>query len=462
MKLTFCGGAKNVSGANYLLENGKTKILIDCGLNQGGSFCEKHNYEPFPYDPKTIDAVLITHAHIDHIGRLPKLYKLGFRGKIFSTPPTRDFSEDLLIDSEHLLRKESEEKKLPAIYNLEDINQTMGLWETVNYHQKLKIGEPDNGFEAEFFDAGHILGSAFIKIKESGPPSGEASKSVVFSGDLGNTPAPLVKDTETITKADYVLIESAYGGRIHEDTSKRKDLLEDVIEESVKAGGVLMIPAFAMERTQELLFELDELVKNARIPQAPIFIDSPLAIKLTAVYKKYSQNPDYFDKQALALFRQGDAIFDFPGLKISLTKEQSKEINEVKPPKVIIAGSGMSEGGRILHHEMRYLSDPKSAILFIGYQVNGSLGRRILDGAKSVKIFGENVPVRCKIKAIGGYSAHADQSQLLNWLRPMRLNLEKVFVVQGEENEALPLSQRIKDELAVEAVIPSLGEEVML
>jgi len=223
-----------------------------------------------------------------------------------------------------------------------------------------------------------------------------------------------------------------------------------------------MIPAFAMERTQELLFELNELVENNRIPGAPVFIDSPLAIKVTSIYKKYSQDPGYFDQEAIAALKREDEIFNFPRLKLTLTTEESKEINSVPAPKIIIAGAGMSQGGRILHHERRYLSDPKSMILFIGYQANGSLGRRILDGAKTVKIFGEEIPVRCRVKAIGGYSAHADQKGLLNWLRPMRFELKKVFVVQGEEDQMSPLIQKIKDELAVEAIMPSLGEEIVL
>lgn len=441
-----------VTGANYLLESGSSKILIDCGLHQGSSFCEKHNFEPFAYDPKKIEAVLITHAHIDHIGRLPQLYKAGFRGKIFSTWPTKDFAEYLLIDSEHLLAKEAEEKKLPPIYNLDEINKAMRLWEGVDYHKKFKIGD----FEIEFYDAGHILGSAFISVTS---PDG---KRVVFSGDLGNKDTPIVKDTDVIADAHYALIESTYGGRTHEKPEERKNILEDAIEETVKSGGVLLIPAFAMERTQALLFELNELVQNDRIPKAPVFIDSPLAIKLTQVYKKYSHDPNYFDEESMALMRQGDAIFDFPGLKLTLTTEQSKEINDVPAPKVIIAGSGMSQGGRILHHEIRYLPDPKSTILFIGYQATGSLGRQILDGARTVKIFGEEVAVRCKTKAIGGYSAHADQAKLLEWLKPMRQSLKKIFVVQGEKDQSAALTQKIRDELAIDTEIPSMKEQVVL
>lgn len=447
MKLTFHGAVKTVTGSNFLLG----KILVDCGLHQGASYCEKHNFEPFPYDPKTIEAVLVTHAHIDHIGRIPQLYRAGFKGKIVSTPPTKDFAEELLVDSEHILAKEAEEKRLPPIYELTDVGGAMDLWETARYHQKIKIAD----FDIEFFDAGHILGSSFIKV------SGEG-KTVVFSGDLGNIATPIVKDTEPLPDTQYVLIESTYGGRLHEELESRRDILEDLIEDIVKSGGALMIPAFAMERTQDILFEINELVENNRIPPHPIFIDSPLAIKLTSVYKKYSTDPEYVDKEALELLRKGDAIFDFPGLKFTLTTEQSKEINEVKPPKIIIAGSGMSQGGRILHHEKRYLPDPKSAILFIGYQAQGSLGRLILDGAKYVKVLGEEIPVRCRVKSIGGYSAHADQKKLLEWLAPQRENLEKVFVVQGEEDQSSALAQKIRDELAINSVLPWVGETVVL
>ena len=437
-----------MTGANYLLESGGFKILVDCGLQQGSNFAEKMNFEPFPYDPKEIQAVFITHAHIDHTGRIPKLYKDGFRGKIYSTPPTRDFAELLLLDSEHVLMDEAKKFKNPPLYGTDDINGAMALWEGVIYHQTMEVGP----FKVVFYNAGHILGSSFILIEAEG-------KKIIFSGDLGNSPAPIIGVTDNIPEADYCLIETTYGDKLHQEQAERREILEDMIEDVVKSKGVLMIPAFAMERTQELLYEINNLVEQGRIPRVPIFIDSPLAIKLTTVYKKYES---YYDEATRAMIGRGDAIFKFPSLRMTLTTEESKSINDVPAPKVVIAGSGMSNGGRILHHEKLYLSDPKSLILFIGYQSKGTLGRRILDGEKTVRIFGENVAVNCKKRAIPGYSAHADQMQLLRWIYPARQILKKTFVIQGDEEAAAAFSQKLRDELAIAAVIPKDEESYEL
>ena len=450
MKLTFHGGAKTVTGANYLLETGDKKILIDCGLNQGGRYSELQNWEDFPYDPKEISAVFITHAHVDHTGLLPKLVKAGFHGKVYSTPPTRDFARELLLDSEHVLMQDAEHLKKPPLYSVSDVEELMARWEGVEYHQAI-TSVPS--FKVTLYNAGHILGSSFILVEAEG-------KKIVFSGDLGNSPAPIIGPREEISDhIDYCLVESTYGGRVHEELDKRKEVLEDLIEDTVKAGGVLMIPAFAMERTQELLYEMNELAENGRIPRVPISLDSPLAIKITEVYKKYSS---YFDPATKHMIGKGDAIFSFPGLKMTLTTEESKSINKVKPPKVVIAGAGMSNAGRILHHERLYLSDPNSMILIVGYQAQGSLGRKILDGEKTVKIFGEEITVRCKVKHIGGYSAHADQPQLLSWLKPMRRSIKKLFLIQGEEDQMASLAGKVRDELAIDAIVPKDGEEVDL
>jgi metallo-beta-lactamase family protein len=448
MKLTFFGGAGSVTGSNYMLESGNTRILIDCGMSQGSSFAERENFEPFPYEPSSIQAIFVTHAHIDHTGKLPKIAKEGFRGKIYSTPPTKDFAELLLIDSQHVLKEEAEKAGLPELYELPDIEAALALWETASYHSPVQAGN----FKVTFYDAGHILGSATIKVEAEG-------KTVVFSGDLGNYPAPIIHNTEDLPETDYCVIESTYGARVHEDTSKREGELEDVIEDNAKRGGVLMIPAFAMERTQELLYHIHELVSQGRVPNLPVFIDSPLAIKLTAIYKKYEK---YFNPETFKLVRSGEDILNFPGLRLTLTVEQSKEINDVPPPKIIMAGSGMSNGGRIRHHERRYLSDPKSTILFVGYQAVGTLGRAILEGAKSVRLFGEEVPVRCGVRTITAYSAHADQPRLLAWLKPRSPALKKVFVVQGEEGSSEVLAAKIRDELAVDADVPKQGDEVVI
>ncbi len=449
MKLTFYGAAGQVTGSNFLLEVDGQKILIDCGLYQGGSFVDRQNFEPFPYRPKDISTVLVTHPHIDHVGRLPVLYKEGFRGTIYSTAPCRDSAELLLLDSEHILIQEAEKFKQPVLYGVREVEELMTRWKGVDYHAPLKLGN----LTITFYNAGHILGSAFILIEGEG-------KRVVFSGDLGNSPAPIIGAREELPeRVDFCVMEATYGDRLHEPGEVRREILEDLIEDTVKTGGVLMIPAFAMERTQELLFEINGLVTEGRIPHAPVFIDSPLAIKLTEVYKKYSS---FFDASAQKLMKNGHSFFNFPGLKMTLTTEESKAINDVKPPKVIIAGAGMSNAGRILHHEHRYLPDPKSTLMIVGYQAKGSLGRQLLDGAKKVRMFGEEIDVRCRIKSASSYSAHADQAQLMEWISSARHDVKKVFLVHAEPESARTFAQKTRDELAIEMFVAKQNESVEL
>jgi metallo-beta-lactamase family protein len=432
--------------------------MIDCGLHQGSHYASQENFEPFAYDPKEIVAVFITHSHLDHIGRLPSLVKAGFKGTIYSTTATQDFAEMMLLDSEHLLASEALREKKPPLYNNVDLANVMKLWHGLHYHETVTVG-PNAEFKIELYDAGHILGSAIVHIEAEG-------KTIVFSGDLGNSPAPIIEPTETIPGADYCLIESTYGDRVHEDVDQRQAMLRQAIVETVRAGGTLMIPTFAMERTQDLLFNLHQLFESNEIPRVPVYIDSPLAIKITAVYKKHE---DYFNKKVENLVKSGDDILNFPGLQLTLTTEQSKEINSVKPPKIIMAGSGMSNGGRILHHEMRYLPDPNSEIVFVGYNAEGSMGRELLEGATEVTIFGEKIPVRAKRVNIPGYSAHADQPHLLEWLSSMAKPvsaaehaLKKVFVVQGEQAASETLAGKITERYGIAAEVPKLGESVTL
>lgn len=434
-----------MTGANYLLETNQTKILVDCGLFQGGRDARKMNQQDFPYKPSEIKAVLITHAHIDHIGRLPYLIKKGFKGKIFATRPTKDFARAMLFDAEEINYEISKTTGQEYFYNKSDVEKTLALFQGIDYGEKVELGK-DISFCLR--DAGHVLGSAIIEVWAE-------NKKVVFSGDLGNPPVPVLRPTEFIKKADYVLVESTYGDRLHEDKEQRKDLLEDAIESTITRGGTLLIPSFALERTQEILYELNELIENHRIPKVPVFLDSPLAIKLTEIYKKY---PEYFNQEAVSLIKSGDQLFEFPGFKMTRTTVESKAINLVNPPKIIIAGSGMSTGGRIMHHEIRYLSDPKNTFLIICYQAPGTLGRKILDGTKQVEIFGQQIPNKIQIKAIGGYSAHADQESLCYWVRQMKDTLKKVFIVQGEEKAALALSCHIRDHLGLSTEVPEHGQ----
>lgn len=443
MTIQFFGAAGGVTGSNMLLESEGRRVLVDCGMFQGARYCDPVNFLPFPYRPQEIDAVLVTHAHIDHTGRIPKLFKEGFKGPVISTLPTRDFAELLLLDSEHVLRSEADRHGHQVLYDERDVLKAMKAWRVVEYRRQISVGK----IKVTFFDAGHILGSSFVLIEGGG-------KRIIVSGDLGNYPVPILKKTEKVPMADYVVVESTYGAHVHESPLLRKTMLRKTIEDTMRRGGVLIIPAFALERTQNLLYELNELIEEKRIPPVPVFLDSPLAIKLTAIYDKYLS---YFNAAAKRHIRAGDAIFNFPGLHFTLSTEQSKAINSVLPPKIIIAGSGMSQGGRILHHERRYLPDPKSTILFVGYQAAGSLGRKIRDGAAQVVIFGERIPVRAHRISIGGYSAHADQPRIISWLRPIARKLREVFLVHGEADEAKALSLQIKKKLSVSSKIPQKG-----
>lgn len=447
LKITFCGGAQEITGANYLLENDQIKILIDCGLFQGAKVCEDKNWDTFPFNVKDIKALFITHGHLDHIGRIPKLVRDGFNGRIFSTLPTRDFSRLMLIDSLGILSKEAAREKREVFYNEEDVEKAMSLWEAVEYDKPFEV----DGLNITFHEAGHILGSAMIEIETDG-------KKIVFSGDLGNPPTPLLKEPYKFEKADYLIIESAYGNREHEGREERKTKLERIIEDTIKTGGVLMIPAFSLERTQELLFEFNDLVEHGRIPNVPVFLDSPLAIHATEIYKKYE---NYFNKEAKYLIDSGDDIFKFLGLEFTLTTEQSRKIIGAPNPKIIIAGSGMSTGGRIIHHERAYLPDSNNTLLLMSFQSAGSLGRRLQEGDKKVRILGEEIDVNARVEAIGGYSAHADSGGLLNFIDSIS-DLKKVFVVQGEPAASMFLTQRARDYLGVNAVVPKQGDRFEL
>lgn len=455
LKLSFFGGAQEVTGSCILLESDKTKILIDCGLFQGSKFMEDRNRDPFPFDPKNINAVFVTHGHLDHIGRIPKLAQSGFSGKIYSTPATRELSELMLLDSLRVMEKEVGEKREKLIYSKEDVQKTMRQWEDLEYNHLFQAED----FTINLKDAGHILGSAMIEVFYPSTPlpgrAGGTSEKIVFTGDLGNSPTPLLKPTEEIKDVTYLIIETTYGDREHEGKEERKIKLERVIEETISSGGVLMIPSFSIERTQELLFELNDLVEHKRIPTVPIFVDSPLAIAATEIYRKYDK---YYNKEAKYIMDSGDDLFKFPGLQFTKTTEESKKINDVSPPKVIIAGSGMSTGGRIVHHERRYLSDPKSSLLLVSYQVAGSLGRQIKEGAKEVTILGETVPVRARIVHLSGYSAHPDINGLSKIVESNYKSLKKMFAIQSEPKSALFFVQNIKDHLGINAIAPEYGD----
>jgi len=448
-KLTFHGGAGSVTGSNFLLEVGSTKMLIDCGFFQGCNVCEDKTRAPFRYDPASVDYLFVTHAHLDHMGRIPKLVKDGFKGVIYSTSPTKDLTELMLTDSMRILRTEAGRDNKPLLHNEADIERAMSLWKVVDYHQDIPL---KNGVRVSFKDAGHILGSAMVEFMHNG-------KKLVMTGDLGNSPAPLLRDTEPVTDVNYLVMESVYGDRNHESRNERRQLLEDIIENIALNKGALLIPAFSIERTQEILFEIEQMMETKQIPPIPVFIDSPLAIAVTEVYKKYD---DYFNKDVKYVISSGNEIFSFKQLHLTKTKEDSKKIFTVPNPKIIIAGSGMSQGGRIVHHERRYLPEKTTTILIVGYQAPGSLGRQLQEGAKKVTILDKGVVVNAKVVELRSYSSHKDSDALLRFAEKTSDSVEKVFVVMGEMKSATFLTQRLRDYLGIDASAPQEGDSVEL
>jgi len=448
LKVTFCSGAGTVTGANFLIEGNGKKFLVDCGLIQGEKIADDINWEKFSYEASSIDILFITHGHIDHIGRIPKLINEGFKGRIISTIPTKEITEIMLADTAHLLSRD-EEHGLAAIYSEENIKKAMSLWETLEYGQKLNV---DHGFQFSYKDSGHILGSGMLEIIYN-------NKKIVFTGDLGNSPSPLLRDTEKITDADYLFMESCYGDRNHEDRDDRKKRLAEVIKDNYDRKGTLMIPVFSLERTQELLYEIDTLIEGNLIPKMPIFLDSPLAIKLTAVYEKYEK---YFNPTALKIIKGGDDIFNFIGLKMTNETEESKAILNVPSPKIVMAGSGMSNGGRILHHEMNYLPYKDNTILLIGYQSVGTLGRSIENGVTKVRIMGEDIHIKANVEMISGYSGHKDSDHLVEFVEDTVKTVKKVYLLMGEPKASMFLAQRLRDNLGVEAITPTAGEQAIL
>src|SRR3989338_6578578 len=448
VKITFCGGVGSVTGSNFLLEIEGKKILIDCGLVQGIKIADNINWDHFPYDAKDIDILFTTHAHVDHIGRVPKLIHEGFRGKIYSTKPTRALAEFMLQDTTDILSKNTD-LNLDTIYTPENLKLSFSLWQGFEYHEVINITPL---LQVQFLNAGHILGSAMILFICNG-------KKLLFTGDLGNSPSPLLPDTEKVADIDYLIIESVYCDRNHESRNERRKFLEDAIEDNYKRRGTLIIPTFSLERSQELLFELNELVENNRIPVMPIFLDSPLAIRLTEVFKKFK---NYLNENAQKRMIEDEYLFDFPGLHSTLKAEESKMINAVPNPKIVIAGSGMSTGGRVVHHERHYLPDANNTLLLTGYQAVGTPGRLIQEGIKTVRITGEDVVVRAHVVTISGYSGHKDSDELINFVEDMQDSVKKVFVVMGEPKGALFLVQKLRDNLGINAYAPEQGESVTL
>jgi metallo-beta-lactamase family protein len=446
----FYGAAGSVTGSHFLVDTGAGKFLVDCGLRQG--LGEEHNWDEFPYDPSGVSHLFVTHAHLDHIGRIPKLVKSGFRGKIISTKATRALAEPMLYDAQELLAHHAKRLGRAELYSDEDIKQALKLWEGVGYHDQVDAG---GGVAAELFDAGHILGSAMVRFEREG-------KALAFTGDLGGGNSPLLPPTEELPKVDYLVMEATYGDKVRPDDAERLDKLENAIEDSAARGGTLVIPAFSTERTQDLLFDIRKLMLEERVPQMPVYLDSPLAEKITQAYLEY---PEYFADDIRKRVEGGEKIFSFPGLRFVGGPEESHKLDSDPAQKIILAGSGMSSGGRIFGHERQYLPDRKSTVLIVGYQAVGTIGRQLIEGAGTIKVHGGNevIAVRAKVETLYGYSAHRDGEGLLEFAnKASAKGAREIFVVHAEPASSMFLAQRIRDYLGTKAVVPEAGDKAVI
>ena len=463
--VTCLGAAGSVTGSNYLVETARgIKILVDCGLFQGGKQMELRNWEAWGYEQKEIQSLILTHAHIDHSGRIPKLVKDGFRGRIITSPPTAELCGVMLLDSAHVQEMEAEwqtrknrrknVKDIEPLYTTDDAEESLKYLAPIELDQIIDI-EP--GIKACLRNAGHILGSSVVElwVEDEG---GETK--IVFSGDLGKRDPLIVKDPSTIVEADYLFLESTYGNRLHRPFEESKAELLEAIQYAVSHHEKVIIPAFALERTQEILYLLGEFFRAGKLPDIPVYLDSPLAIKATEIFRK---NKKYYDAAARAIVERGFDPFSMPNLKLTPTVEESKEINKAEGSAIIISANGMCTAGRIKHHLKHNLWRSGTSIIFVGFQAQGTTGRQIVDGAKTVTIFGEKVAVKAKVFTIGGFSAHGDQTDLLAWVEHFtRQSKPRIFAIHGETASSEALANAIRERFGLDVYVPRWREMLRL
>ncbi len=463
MKIEFVGGARTVTGSSYIIKNDEFTIMVDCGMFQGTRELKERNFLHLIYDPPKIDALVLTHAHIDHSGLIPKLVRDGFNHSIYATGATTDLCTIMLPDSAHIQEMDAEwisrkqnrlgREAVDPLYTAADAEAALDRFVPVKYDETIKIHPK---VSVRFRDAGHILGSAFIEmwIEEKGK-----TVKIVFSGDVGSTDQAIIRDPETVDEADVLLIESTYGDRLHKSRADTYEEFKQIINEARNRKGNIVIPSFAIERTQEIIYTLGRLFKSGEIPRMPVYIDSPLAISATEVFRKNQQS---FDDETMRMILAGETPLDFPNLHFTRTTEESKRLNKEAKGAIIISASGMCTAGRIKFHLQNNLYRPESSVVFVGFQAEGTLGRKLVDGQKRVKIYGEDVAVRATVHTLGGFSAHADRDGLLGWMSGIKNKNLKVFVVHGEEKAALSFAGSVKERFGFDCRVPGWGDIIDL